>query len=226
MTTVELSNEFDILYNNISSNQAPGLDEYEKSVFLTKAQEAVVTSLYNSFEKTEADRELLASLVTYEVLSPVTDTPTITLITSIKKDPNLIFRLPKSLMFIVGEELIVNKEKCGKKKINVRPVQIDELPKILDNPFNGVNSRQALRTNLSLGQDEQFVELYTNEKTFDYIMSYIKIPEPIMLYDSSFSSLTINDFSPDTKPRECKLNPMLHRTILETAVADAVARYK
>jgi len=37
MTVTEMSNEFDILYNNIMSNQAPGIDEYEKSVFLTKA---------------------------------------------------------------------------------------------------------------------------------------------------------------------------------------------
>jgi hypothetical protein len=37
MTTSEFSNQFDVLYNNITSNQAPGLDEYEKSVFLTKA---------------------------------------------------------------------------------------------------------------------------------------------------------------------------------------------
>ena len=37
MTTQEFSLEFDILYNNITSNQAPGLTEYEKSVFLTKA---------------------------------------------------------------------------------------------------------------------------------------------------------------------------------------------
>jgi hypothetical protein len=37
MTNQEFINEFDILYNNIMSNQAPGLDEYEKSVYLTLA---------------------------------------------------------------------------------------------------------------------------------------------------------------------------------------------
>ena len=47
MTNPELSNEFDVLYNNITSNQAPGLDEYEKSVFLTKAQDEVVKSYFN-----------------------------------------------------------------------------------------------------------------------------------------------------------------------------------
>ena len=47
MTTQEFSNQFDVLYNNVMSNQAPGLDEYEKSVFLTKAQNEIVLSYFN-----------------------------------------------------------------------------------------------------------------------------------------------------------------------------------
>ena len=47
MTTQEFSNEFDVLYNNIMSNQAPGLDEYEKSVFLTKAQLEILKNYLN-----------------------------------------------------------------------------------------------------------------------------------------------------------------------------------
>jgi hypothetical protein len=38
MTVQEISSRFDILYNNISSNSSPGLNEYEKSVILTQAQ--------------------------------------------------------------------------------------------------------------------------------------------------------------------------------------------
>ncbi len=47
MTIQEFSNEFDVLYNNIMSNQAPGLDEYEKSVFLTKAQSEIIKNYFN-----------------------------------------------------------------------------------------------------------------------------------------------------------------------------------
>lgn len=70
MINQEFSIEFDILYNNISSNKAPGLNEYEKSVFLTKSQEQIVTELYsgrnttyNSFEETEEQRRYLSNLV-------------------------------------------------------------------------------------------------------------------------------------------------------------------
>ena len=47
MTIQEFSNEFDILYNNIMSNAAPGVDEYEKSVFLTKAQLEIIRNYFN-----------------------------------------------------------------------------------------------------------------------------------------------------------------------------------
>ena len=44
---LELSDKFDVLYNNVTSNQAPGLNEYEKSVFLTKAQEEIIKNYFN-----------------------------------------------------------------------------------------------------------------------------------------------------------------------------------
>lgn len=42
MTNPEFNLQFDILYNNISSNKAPGLSLYEKSVFLTQAQDQIL----------------------------------------------------------------------------------------------------------------------------------------------------------------------------------------
>lgn len=48
MTLQEFSDEFDVLYNNIMSNQAPGLTEYEKSIFLTKAQEDLIREYFNA----------------------------------------------------------------------------------------------------------------------------------------------------------------------------------
>lgn len=47
MELSEFSNEFDVYYNNITSNQAPGLDEYEKSVFLTTAQYDVLKAYFD-----------------------------------------------------------------------------------------------------------------------------------------------------------------------------------
>ena len=47
MTSLEFSNEFEVLYNNIMSNQSPGVDEYEKSLFLSKAQLELVKNYFN-----------------------------------------------------------------------------------------------------------------------------------------------------------------------------------
>jgi hypothetical protein len=46
MTAQEFDNSFDVLYNNITSNQAPGLDSYEKSLFLTKAQDEIIKNYF------------------------------------------------------------------------------------------------------------------------------------------------------------------------------------
>ena len=47
MTNPEMSNMFDLLWNNIFSNQAPGLNEYEKSQFLTLGQSDLLYGYFN-----------------------------------------------------------------------------------------------------------------------------------------------------------------------------------
>jgi hypothetical protein len=51
MTIPEFSDQFDVLYNNITSNQAPGLNEYEKSLFLTKAEKEIVKNYFTANSK-------------------------------------------------------------------------------------------------------------------------------------------------------------------------------
>ena len=76
MTNEEFSNEFDTLVSSNSRITSFGIasdilsfDEYEKSIFLTEAQESIVVSLYDgtftgeSFEKTEKLRRFLNELV-------------------------------------------------------------------------------------------------------------------------------------------------------------------
>lgn len=51
MSGEEMDNMFDVLYNNITSNQAPGLNAYEKSVFLTKGQDEILKNYFNPKSK-------------------------------------------------------------------------------------------------------------------------------------------------------------------------------
>ena len=51
MSPEEMDNTFDVLYNNITSNQAPGLNAYEKSIFLTKGQDEILKNYFNPKSK-------------------------------------------------------------------------------------------------------------------------------------------------------------------------------
>lgn len=108
MTNLEFSNEFDVLYNNITSNQAPGLDEYEKSVFLTRAQDEIIKAYFNprtnktqqgfdGNERRQIDFSMIMRSNSFKTLIYLSDstgvgTPTISkkeldfLVTDVKKD--------------------------------------------------------------------------------------------------------------------------------------------
>ena len=46
-TVKEWSDAFDVLFNEVMSNASASLDEYDKSIFLTKAQEEIVKNYFN-----------------------------------------------------------------------------------------------------------------------------------------------------------------------------------
>jgi len=70
MKNSEFSHEMDVIYENINKGGAVGLDEYEKSVILTNAQEKLVYELSST-----GDLSLLAALVrNVKVPSSITDT--------------------------------------------------------------------------------------------------------------------------------------------------------
>ena len=211
MTNPEFSIEFDILYNNISSNKAPGLNEYEKSVFLTKAQEQIVTELYsgrnttyNSFEETEEQRRYLHSLITTSSLEESTE------IDDIITSNSSVYKLPENIMFITYETAILT----GNKEVTVYPVSQDELSKIIKNPFRGPSNNRVLR--LDLGNNS--IEVISNYDITKYLIRYIRKPNPIILVDLE-DDLSINGV---TEESECELDSSLHRTILDRAVALAL----
>ena len=213
MTNEEFSNEFDILINNI--NVGLEFDEYEKSVYLTKAQEEVVEGLYtgkitgDSFEGTEQLRRYLADLVKTAIL-PCNKAPK-------GLSNNSVFAvLPDDLWFITYESVALNGDTpcINGKEIQVIPVTQDEYHRIKGNPFRRQNSRRALR--LDVGNS--MVELISDEDIRSYLVRYMSRPEPIILLDLP-EELSINNVNEKT---ECKLNPGLHRTILEVAVNMAI----
>lgn len=225
MTTEEFSNEFDTLLNSYSNIEAFGktpstieLDEYEKSVFLTNAQEEIVIDLYNgknpfrdSFEKTEEIRRYLSDLIR-------------TYTTSTKEEgytglssKSVFFKLPDDLWFITYESVDLKDTELGcidDKGILVMPITQDEYHRIKRNPFRGSNERRALRLDLS----EKVVEIVSKYNIDTYLVRYLARPRPIILSKLP-DNLSINGVSDKT---ECELNPVIHRAILERAVKLAI----
>lgn len=213
MTNPEFSIEFDILYNNISSNKAPGLNEYEKSVFLTKAQEQIVTELYSgrnttysSFEETEELRRYLSSLIVTMGCPPYSgeDKEFIRITNN-----SMLFDIPEDVLFLVKEVVV-----SSNNEIDVCPVSQDELSKILKNPFRGPSNSRALR--LDIGTN--IIEIIYPNNISSYKVRYIRKPNPIILTDLE-DDLSINGISEES---ECELDSSLHRTILDRAVALAL----
>lgn len=223
MTNEEFSNEFDNLVNSNSIIKPFGVDstplefdEYEKSMFLTKAQESVVISLYNgnltgdSFEKTEELRRYLSSLVkTYSTSDKVEGE-------GLTRD-SYFFNLPEDTWFITYEAVVSQDTKLGCAKgtiMEVVPVTQDELYKTNRNPFRMPNKRRVLR----LDVEGNTVELISAYSIAEYQIRYLSKPEPIILVNLP-DGLSINGL---TQATECKLNPAIHRVILEMAVSLAL----
>lgn len=216
MTTEEFSNEFDILLNSYSSKdqQSINVDEYEKSVFLTKAQEDLIISVYNgknstyeSFEQTEEIRRYLSNIVKTIEATRCDDTQV--QITS----NSYLYDIPKDLWFITYEYTILNDSKLPcKQNINalVIPVTQDEFYRVYNNPFKGPSNKRVLR----LDSDNNIIELISKYNIDKYVIRYISKPTPIILEDLT-EDLSING---ESKKTECILNTSLHRKILDRAV--------
>ena len=216
----EWSLEFDLLYQNITSNQAPGLTEYEKSVFLTRAQEAVVVMLYNgtlkdSFEETEEITDYLDTLVKTVHLTVPEDSMTTPRIISTSE----IFALPDDLLFRTLELCTLDVEGCGEMEASVVPVTQDEFWRTRRNPFKGPNKSRVLRLAFAVSDEQRYSELVSKYDITSYTVRYLARPEPIILTDL-VDGLSING---ESNEKTCKLPKALHQTILVEAVKAAKA---
>lgn len=224
MTLDEFSNEFDVYISNYStsgmSDQDTSLvfDEYEKSVFLTKAQEEIVLGLYNGtikvpFENTEEVRRYLANLICTEAISDSTTESGLTKYSYIY-DLSL---LDKPVWFITFEQVLLEDDtlECGNNRYaSVVPTAQDDLFNILKNPFKGPSKDRVLR--LDILSDS--VEIISKYSIAEYTLRYIRKVNPIILIDLP-DGLSINNI---TESSECELHEALHKSILDRAVQLAI----
>ena len=235
MNREEFSNGFSTMLNSYATAALHGdeasraeivLDEWEKSFFLTKAQDKVVLSFYGgnntrgeSFETSEEMRRYLAPLVCesspmegeYTLEEEGTENEKKVYKTKSK------FTLPKDLWFIIYETMdgsSIEGDGCDAyySNIEVYPVTHDEYNKIKNNPFRGPSEKRALR--LDLGDHK--VEIICKKPVRGYSIRYIRKPKPILLEDFP-NDLALGGVTKSVEP-VCELHEALHQTILDEAV--------
>lgn len=219
MTNKEFSDGFSTLLNSFGITPNITLDEYEKSTFLTNAQEQLIIDIYSgrniiygkSFEQTEELRRYLSNLVeTYETSTKVTGK------LGLSKD-SVFFEIPQDTWFITYEVALLKDSRLGCLdgiEASVVPLPQDDLYRAKDNPFRGPSKDRVLRLDIK----SDLAELISKYNVDKYLMRYISQPTPIILVDLP-DGLSINGISTES---ECELNPVVHRAILERAVQLAI----
>ena len=228
MTVTEFKNEFLIHYNAIATNSAPSLDDYEISVYLTKAQLELVKTYSNpegnkykeGFEASEKRRIDLKELTkNYSISTPIISTDKISV-------DSKFFKIPDDVLFIRYENVVIQSTDCNNGlSVSVYPKTHDEYNIQKDNPFKKPSNKMAWRLDYSHIGLDKVVEIIIPYTLASYNMRYTRYPKPIILSDLTVfaEGLTVDGLSAIT---QCELNPEIHREILDRAVELALRDYK
>ena len=219
MDVQELSNLFDTLLQPYITKDILGeqntlaFDEYEKSIFLTKAQEQIVLELYQELEQSEEVRKYLSNLIKTNNYVPVGEQDE-TLINNNFKSYKV--EISNDILFMIYEQCTLSDENncINNKIVSVVPTIHDDLDKVLKNPFKSPNSRKVIRLDF-----DNKIELISKYSISNYKVRYLKKPNPIILITLD-DNLSINNG--DTKVSNGETNPILHERIVQRAVQLAV----
>lgn len=254
MTSLEFSNEFEILYNNIMSNQSPGIDEYEKSVFLTKAQLELVKNAFNpkgnkyqegydDSAKRQYDFSVLNEVKKYiensinEIEFKLDNDNLTSIIVHLKHDDTLDnkfnrykFKTPNNFLFFIDEEAYVEKV-IGLPNLKLRnaaivtPINFNEYTILRSNVYKyTANSSECWR--LITNKNTEDIEIIApyNTKIIAYTMRYVRKPRPIILTNIEEEYGTTIDGVGVIT--ECELPEAMHPEIVQRAVELAKAAYR
>ena len=219
MNVQEFSNSFDTLLQpyiakeSFSEQNNLAFDEYEKSIFLTKAQEQIVLELYQELEQSEEVRKYLSNLIKTDNYVPIGEQDE-TLINNNFKSYKV--DISNNILFMIYEQCTLSDENncINNKIVSVVPTIHDDLDKVLKNPFKSPNSRKVIRLDF-----DNKIELISKYNISNYKVRYLKKPNPIILVALE-DNLSINNG--DTKVSNGETNPILHERIVQRAVQLAV----
>lgn len=231
MTCEEFSNAFDVLLTSYKHKAEFGdqnsladivLDEYEKSIFLTQAQDKIVKSYFTrtlnsdgeGFDDSTRRQMDFSNLVTVATFT----TADIKSNANTYSDGGTMFDTSElKALFIINEKI---KTSGGANRVVV-PISYKEYDRQMSKAYSEPLKRQAWRLfgqteNSSEGNTEIIIR--SDDGTVaEYKVRFVRRPQPIVLVDLSqtANNLQIDGISAKT---ECELNPIIHDEILQEAV--------
>ena len=222
MTTNEFEWEFDVLYNNIASNAAPGINSYEKSVLLTKAQDELIKNYFNP-QGNKYKEGFDGSAKRQIDFSGIISVANGTLLDQQGFDLRAkVFKIPTDVFLIINESIVTN---TGIKQII--PIKFDEYTRLMSKPYKEPLKFQAWRLitdgDINSGVTVEIIP-NSQETVESYTLRYVRRPKPIILANlkSEYGDVSING---ETEISQCELNPLVHREILQRAVELAKITY-
>ena len=220
MTISEFSDQFDVLYNNITSNQAPGLNEYEKSLFLTKAEKEIVKNYFTANSKGNTIQQGFDDSAKRQAdFSVLMKTGTCTAVAegapSKIDDRSSVYTYPDDVFIVINETV-----KIGTTPKQVIPLRYDEYTRLMSKPYKRPLKNQVWRLmnsgTVSGSTATKTVEIIAgpSDSIASYSVRYVRTPKPIIV--GELDGLTIDGVS--TVSTVCEIDPILHDDILQRAV--------
>lgn len=232
VTAEEWSLAFDILWNNLMSNQAPGITLYEKGVLLTRAQEALVKDIFSpktnalaeGFDDSERRQSDFSSLMQVVAANPI-DSSSVTNRLD-KRSVAKYYEYPDD-MFIVLNEVFQSTLTSGGistvKTYDVVPLSYTEYSRLMRKPYKFPQKGIVWRLfGEHLDNGKQVLELIgkfpsDQNLTFSYTFRYVRRPAPIVLETQTGEEPSIEGETTESSP-VCELPEHLHEEILYRAV--------
>lgn len=161
---------------------APGLNDYEISLYLTQAHRELVNNYYNgnykgdSIESSEKVRSLLNK---YIKEGSITDID-FTMETTMYGIRRTLISLPSNVWRLLSETIIDD----GNMAILVKPITYDDWQLAAENPFRKPNSHKAWRLDINVGDEPKRQIIIMADRVFkEYKFVYLKYPDAIILSD-------------------------------------------
>lgn len=221
-TDNEWEERFDVLYNNITSNQAPGLNTHEKCVFLTKGQDEILKNHFTANSKgndiAQGYDDSPKRQIDFSMLTTSAEVSSVNTARFDTRPESKSVTLPTGIMMIINELVQVTRNGSTVNLV-VKPLRFDEYDRLMSKPFTRPLVRQAWRLIDSDSANKADIIVGPKDVITKYIVRYIRKPKPIIIGD--LDGLTIDGYTYGTgvdQTQGCELDPMLYEEILQRAV--------